>query len=221
MKLSAVILARALAFVESFDLSPRGLVFYPDLVAEVVKKYQFQKFPQEFKDFDEQKGVEFLEGRSGKHVIDRFVIYTNGLLMDTRTDTDVSEGLIHEALAWGKQTFGLNYERSLIKRFGYVSNLTFYSDIDFDRVNPALSKLAAKLSDALSEIHKEEIRYQTTSLLLQHDPMKRKNGLANFSIAPRAETPFSEHKYYSEAPVPTKVHIELLEELEADLKPSQ
>lgn len=220
MKLSAVILARALAFVETFDLSPRGQVFYPNLVAEIVKKYQFQKFPQELKDFDEQKGVEFLEGRSGKTVIHKLVIYANGILVDTRENTSVSESVIHKALLWAKEAFGLNYSAGMIKRVGYVSNLTFYSEIDFDSINPALNKLSKKVSDALSDIHKEEIRYQTTSLLLQHDPMKRKNSLANFSISPRIETPFSEHKYFSEAPLPTELHIQFLEELEADLKRS-
>jgi hypothetical protein len=94
MQLSAVILARALAFVETVDLSPRGHVFYPDLAKELVQRYQFQKFPQALEDFDEQKGVTFGAGKSGETVIEKLVIYGNGILVDTRTNTSASKHLI-------------------------------------------------------------------------------------------------------------------------------
>ena len=53
MKLSAVILARVLAYVESFDLNPRGKVYYPDIVRALAERYNFQKFPQALEEFNE------------------------------------------------------------------------------------------------------------------------------------------------------------------------
>jgi len=217
MKLSAVLLARAIGFVETFDLSPKTSIFYPELVKEIVAHYNFQKFPKEFKDFDEQKGVEFLQGKYGDMVIDKAVIYSNGLLIDTRENTKISEQLIEEALVWGKSKFGLAYHSGLIRRVGYLSQLTFYSDVPLNALNPALKKLSDRITSAVTEIHKEPLDYQTTGVVIAHDPLKRKNPLAAFTILPRVETPLSEHKYFSEAPLPTDLHWELLEEFEAAL----
>jgi hypothetical protein len=79
LQLSAVILARVLGFVETFDLG-QGKIFFPEIVPEIVKRYHFQKFPTSLEEFDESKGVEFLEGKSGNKVIQKFVIW-NSLLV--------------------------------------------------------------------------------------------------------------------------------------------
>lgn len=215
MQRAAVVLARCIAFVETYDLSPNGHIFFPEVVKELVDRYHFMKFPREYADFDELKGVEFLEGRWNDDVIWRLTIYSNGILLDTRSNTKRSRELIEEALAWARSKFGLNYTADMIKREAYVSQVTFHSDISFDSINPALERLAQRITSAVSEIHKQEVEYQTTAVFLQHDQLKLKNPLAPFTIAPRVETPLSEHKYFSEAPLPTDLHWELLEEFEA------
>jgi hypothetical protein len=40
--------------------------------------------------------------------------------------------------------------------------------------------------------------------------------IAAFTIQRRGQTPFEENKYFSEAPLPTDIHINLLEQFEAD-----
>jgi hypothetical protein len=217
MKLSAVLLARALGFIETFDLTPRGGVFYPDLVKAIVERYRFQRFPQKVEEFDEQKGVEFWSGEVNGQVIDKLVIYNSGILIDTRTDTQTSRALIEDALLWAKSRFEINYEPGTIRRFGYVSQVTFHSDMTLDGLNPALQRLSDRLSEAVSGIHGHSVRYQTSSIQVHHDPLARKNPIAGFTIFPRVDTPFSEKKYFSEAPVPTDVHIALLEEFERDI----
>jgi hypothetical protein len=82
VRLSAVVLARALAFVETVDLNPRGKMFYPEMITEFVQRYQFQKFPKTFEDVDETKGVEFWEGKVENIVIQKFTIF-NTLLVCT------------------------------------------------------------------------------------------------------------------------------------------
>jgi hypothetical protein len=46
--------------------------------------------------------------------------------------------------------------------------------------------------------------------------LERKYGIASFSITRRAEARFSENKYFSEAPLPTDLHLKLLEQFEAE-----
>jgi len=186
-------------------------------VKRIVERYQFQKFPQQFQDFDEQKGIEFLSGKIGGEVIERLVIYNTGILIDTRSSTNASKALLEDALSWAKSTFGLNYQPEMIRRFGYVSQITFYSEVSLNELNPALQKLADRLTSIVSEIHGEKVQYQTSSLAIHHDPLTRKNGIAGLTIFPRADTPFSRNKYFSEAPLPTDTHIALLEEFEGDV----
>ncbi len=216
MQLSAVILARVLAFVETYDLSPRGKTFYPDIVPEIVKRYRFQKFPTTLEQFDESKGVEFWEGKIGDNVIDKFVIWNSLLVLETRSNTTDSKRILEEMLLWGADKFGLNYKPGMIKRFGYVSNVTFYSDASLFVVNPALTRLAAETSKAVSEIWQEPLQYEPLSVVVGHDPLARKYGIASFTIQHRAEHKFSEKKYFSEAPLPTDSHLKLLEQYEKD-----
>ncbi len=145
------------------------------------------------------------------------MIYSNGILIDTRSNTETSQALIEEALSWAKPKFNLNYRPDMIRRFAYVSQLTFHSNISLNALNPALQKLADRLSAIVSEIHGEKVQYQTSSLQIHHDPLTRKNPIAGLTIFPRVETPFSENKYFSEAPLPTDTHLALLEEFEGDV----
>jgi hypothetical protein len=218
VQLSAIILARVLGFIETFDLSPKGRIFYPDIIPEIVQRYKFQKFPTTFEQLDEAKGIEFHEGKIGDKVIQKFVIWNTLLVVETRSSTADSKQILEEMLTWGREKFGLNYRPGMIKRFGYVSDVSFYSDLPLLTVSPILTKLAAKTATALSEIWQEPVHYEPVNLVVGHDPLARKYGIAPFSITRRAEARFSENKYFSEAPLPTDTHVSLLEEFEAGVK---
>jgi len=84
-------------------LNPRGAVFYPDLTKALVARYNFQKFPQKLEDFDESKGVAFGFGRLGDTVIEQLVIYTYGIVLDTRISTQESRRLLEESVRVGTQ----------------------------------------------------------------------------------------------------------------------
>jgi hypothetical protein len=218
MKLSAVLLARVLGFVETFDLNPKGKSFFPDLVQEAVKRYRFQKFPQAIEDFDETKGVVFAEGRSGDDTIQKLTIFNSLLVLETRSNTDNSKKILEEMLAWGKEKFDLNYQPGMIKRFAYVSDVSFYSDVPLMKGIVPLQRLAEKTGEALSSIWKESIKYEPLILTVGHDPTTRKNPIAQFTIQRRSEARLDENKYFSEAPLPTDVHLALLEQFEDEMR---
>lgn len=218
LKLSAIVLSRVLAFIDAVDLSPKGDVNFQDLAKEIAKHYRFQKFPQTLEEHDLGKGIEFLNGRSGKRTITKFVIWPNALVLETHSTTDESKELIEELLKWGTERFGLAYQAGMIKHYAYLSDLSFYSDAPLLYVSPLLENIAAKTSKALSEIWEEQIHYEPIELKTGHDPLARKWGIAPFQITRRAEHKFSDNKYFSEAPLPTDMHISLLEEYEAGIK---
>jgi hypothetical protein len=222
MQLSAVVLARVLAFVESYDLNPRAKVFYPELVKGIVETFQFLKFPLKPEDFDEQRGVEFIGGRWGDVTVEKLTIYRNGLLLDTRISTAESRRVLLEGLDWAASTFGLVYDQKMIRRWGYLSNITFHSESQFLlRGSSPVQRLNEGIYNAVSEASGDKTPWEPIVLTFHSESIPRKPVTAAFTIQRRAETSFSENKYYSEAPLQTDVHIKLLESFEADVTSSR
>jgi hypothetical protein len=217
MKLAAVTLARVLAFVETFDLNPNGTVFFPDLVVKLVEKCRFQKYPQTIQDFDEQKGVEFLSGVWDRVNVEKLTIYNNGILLDTRVSTAISEGILAEMLGWAKQ-IGVTYQPDMIKRWGYVSNLTFYSEVPLLGPEAAIINLTKRVSEKVAQRFTDaNLNYKASRLDLDFDRSQINFPLAAFTIQRRTTAPFSENKYFSEAPLRSEDHIALLEEFERNI----
>lgn len=213
-----VLLARATAWVESHDLNPRGAVFYPELGKALVARYNFQKFPQKPEDFDETKGVTFASGKLGNTVIEQVVIYTYGIMLDTRVSTAESKRVLEESLQWGAKELGLAYKPSMTRRWQYLSQITFNSKVQFMAAKSALQRLADRVTENVAEVTGESLKYELTSFILNYDQLTRKHPLGYFSIQRRENTPFSENKYFSDAPLPTDVHMKLIEQFEADCK---
>ena len=217
MQLASVLLARATAWIEPVDLNPKGTAFYPDLAKALVARYNFLDFPRNPADFDETKGVRFAFGKSGDAVIDQVVVYAYGIVLDTRVSTAESQRLLEEALRWASKELGLLYQPSMIKRWQYASQLTFYSDVGLTPNCRAFRNLAENVKKSVSEVTGEDLNHELTGVLVDYDQLDRKHPLGRFSIQRRDNTPFSENKYFSDAPLPTDVHLRILEQFEADL----
>lgn len=218
MRQSAVSLARVLGFVEIADLLTGSKTSASELVTRLVERYGFLKFPKALEELDTAKGIEFIEGAIGDVPIKKFVIWDTLLVLETRINTDVSKRTLEDLLAWGAQELGLNYKPGTIKRFGYISDVSFFSDAAILDVNPAVKSLATACSDELSRIWMEPVKYEPFTVRVGHDPASRKYPIAPFMIEHRAESKFSENKYFSEAPLPTDVHWRLLEEFELNIQ---
>ncbi|HEY0264044.1 MAG TPA: hypothetical protein VGC07_05940 [Granulicella sp.] len=216
MRQSAVILARVLGFIEFADLVSGTKVSTAELVRKVTERFSFQKSPKTIEELDLHKGIEFVEGVAGVYPIKKFVIWDTLLTLETQVNTSVSRTVLEEILLWGAKEFGLHYSPGSIKRFAYISDVTFFSDAPILDVNPAVKNLAFKCSDELSHIWQEPVRYEPFTVRVGHDPSARKYPIAPFMIEHRAETRFSENKYFSEAPLPTDIHLRMLEEFEQE-----
>ena len=197
MELKAVLLARALAWVEALDLSPHGEVFYPSLVEGLVKRYGFMGYPQKLEDFDEAKGVKFTGGRDGETVIEQVIIYTHGILLDTRYSTETSQRTLENAFEWGAKEFGLAYAPKTIRVWSYYSQVAFTSPVNLSFMHPALAHLCERMSDAVKDISGETLKYEPANLTINHDLLVRQHPYGNFSIQRRAAIPFSENEYFS------------------------
>ena len=217
MRLASVLLARALVWIEPADLNPRGIALYPDFVKALAARYNFLKVPEKLEELDEGKGITFSTGRLGEVAIDQLVVYTFGIMLDTHKSTDEAKRLLVDALDWGAKEFGLAFKMSMAKRWQYLSHLTFYSETLPSKFPKSLMELSEQVSSAVRDVMQEDLKYEPTSIILDYDPLTRKHPLGAFSIQRRDNTPFSEGKYFSTAPLPTNAHIKLLEDFEKSL----
>lgn len=217
MKLSAVLLARFYASIETADLNPRGRAYFPEITAALVEKFGFAKYPEKLEDYDEKKGVRFQGGRSGEITILEMTVFDAAIYVDTNSSTVDSEGLFNEVVAWLSRDHALTYTPEMVQRKTYVSQVSFYSEAIFPNLNPALIKIAKRLSARVPEYFGQPLEYRPSAFTVGYDPMTVKSGPAPFTIEPRSQSLFTENKYFSTAPLPTEEHIQALEEFEADL----
>jgi hypothetical protein len=217
MQLAAVVLARVLAYVEAADLNPRGTVYFPVLMRKLVDKFGFQKFPTTYEQTNEDKGIEFFEGRWNDVTVDKLAIFKGALVLDTSASTADSERIIEEALVWAATECGLNYRPGMIARKQYLSDVTFYSDVKLEALHPAVFRLQKSVSENASSAFKQALDFRVTQFVLDFDKTKTPLVTAPFSIQRRGNSHFTENKYFSEAPLPTEVHLKILEQFEADL----
>jgi hypothetical protein len=218
MRLGAITKARALAIIELDELNLGGRVRFSDCVAPLISRYRFEKYPQKPEDFDlEDKGVKFESGKAGEITIDSLVIYAGAIYVDTLASTDVSQNILIEMLQWARGELGLTYKDGMINRWGYISDLVFYTDFPIlASVSPAVKRLAEKTSSVTERLW-SGLKFESMAVNIGHDPTARKNGVASFIIQHRINSNFNQNKYFSEAPLPTDLHLKFLEEFEADI----
>ncbi len=214
MQLSAILLARVIFFVESADLNPRGAAFYPDVIRAFVERYRFQTYPQRAEDFDESKGVTLAMGRLGNVTIDKVVIYNWGLSLDTTSSTDDSEELLDSALAWGAESLHLHYSRDMIKRKSYVSQISFFTDVPMLSLHPMLATTGDAISSAVKQHLKLPYKFHPRGIVFGIDPEEQRIPIPPFTLERRDGIAFSENKYFSSAPVPTRIHLQVVEAFE-------
>jgi hypothetical protein len=215
MQSRAVLMARLLGFVELACLNPGGKIFFPDVLAGIGNKFNFQKLPTGV--IDESKGVEFGDGRWEGVNVSKLTIYSNGFLVDTQSSSDDSERILLETLDWATREFGISFSPEMIYRRRYLSNVTFASEVPLlDGFAPA-RRLKENLRAMSPAILEDDIEFAGARLDIDFERYQRNAPISSFTIQRRQNTAFADGRYFSEAPLPTDLHWQFLEEYERDM----
>lgn len=218
MRIGSVIKARALAVMELGELNRDGKVRFSECVAPIVQRYEFETFPTKPEDFNEETGVKFVSGKFKGSIIESLVIYSGAIYVDGVRNTAESKEMLLDLANWGREELGLTFSEKQIRRWAYISDLMFYPDFPWlDTYSSPLEKLARKTSAVTEEIF-GGLEYRPSRISIAHDPMKRNHNVAEFSITHRINTSFDDNVYFSEAPLPTDLHIKFIEEFEEDIR---
>jgi hypothetical protein len=216
---SSIAKARAVALIDIDELNLNGRVRMAEVAPALVQRYEFATYPNKTEDFDYEKGVKFGSGKIGETIIDLFTIYQGIITLETLSSTDDSKSALEEILTWGASEFGLTYKEGTIRHWGYISQISFDSDIPLlNAISSPLTSLAKKTGQFVDSLFGEGLDYEVTKVIVGHDPLRRKNGIAGVTIEHKINVKFDENRFFSEAPLPTKVHIKYLEEFEAEVK---
>ncbi|MBB5340585.1 hypothetical protein [Tunturiibacter gelidoferens] len=218
MKLASILTARAVALIDIDEFNIKGAIRFADLVPVIARQFNFLIVPSKVEDFDLEKGVFFGSGKVGEKVIDVLKIFPHSITIECLSSTDDSKAALEEILSWGREELGLSYTDGMIQRWGYISQITFYCDFPLlNAISAPLLNLARKTGKAVDSIFEEGIEYEVAKVNVGHDPLMRKNGIAGITIEHRANVQFGDNKFFSEAPLPTSLHIKFLEEFEAEV----
>jgi hypothetical protein len=214
MRVLSILEARTIALFDINELNPGGKVFFPKVLGELVQRFQFQKFPTTPEQMDESKGIEFFDGQWNGINVTKVTIYFNGILLETQSSTADSQRILEEALHWASERFGLHYEPSMVLSWKVLSAFSFTTDAPLLEANSPVSKLANRMTQAMGPDIGD---YRAIRLDLDFDRYNKQNPIAYFTIQRKIDAHFSANRYLTEAPLPTDVHIKLLEEFEADV----
>lgn len=217
MKFSAMELSRVLAFVDLNDLAPYGSVSLAKITPKIVERLEFSLFPKTLEQFDESKGIVFEDGLWNGIPIQQMTIYNNGIMMDTRKGTDVSLRVVNEIFDWAVIEFGLVIPEYGIHTTRYLNKFTFFSDALVSFGGSPIQHLAESLSHHIAEITGQSRRYEAIRIDIDFDRSELKIPIAPLTIQRRITSPFEQNKFYTEAPLPTDVHIALVEQFETDI----
>ncbi len=215
MELLNVLKAQSVWLFDANDLNPRGKHIFPDLIEWLKDRYEFQQAPKSPDDLDETKGLAFKQGSFplGKDLVTvEATIYTDGLIANTWSSTRATDLFLEDALSNAAKEFDLKYPASLVRSKTHLSELTIRMDGSLSKLNPKLESFADRLSRVHG--HKGATPFEVGGISFWSDVSSVALKFAPFALERKANTPFSENRYYSKAPLHTDEHVELLGDFE-------
>jgi hypothetical protein len=214
MELLSIVTARSIFLFEVDSLDPFGRRSAAETVTELRNRYKFAFAPDSLNNLDNNKGAEFGSGRLGDIVIDKLTLFSNGIVVDTRSSTENAESVANDLLEVSRELLG---SKAIVGRKHFVSQITFKSKMQMSRMNPILAEISQQIKLSLGSSMHQEYVVDIASVTVQVDETQAKIAPAKFTIARRADAAFFEDIYFASAPLRTPLHLELVEKFEASL----
>jgi hypothetical protein len=221
MKLIHVKQARSVWLFDVSDLNPKGRDFAAELVGWIKDRYSFVVTPDVKEVLSKAgtgnaSGLIFKQGRfhtpeDSFIEISSLAIHSDGIVVDTTSSTQESDRIIADLLSAAAKEFGLAYDPQIVRKRLYVSTIIVKSEMALGTIHAGLTAFAERVSAALG--NGPAPSFQLAGIAFWTEP--NDNGVhKTFTLMPQAGKSFSEHRFYSEAPLQTDDHFRLLEDLE-------
>lgn len=212
MKLLAIEMSRITSLFRM--TRPSGQPYLPFVVAAAEERYNFAKIPDSI---DELIGnrIEFRHGLFEGSAIESVDVYDDGIIVASRTDTDVLDKFIEDFVEWLKN----DHDHTMIRTHRiskvYSSTLLVESDRDMFKPFQAYAEICHMIENGLKESSNLEVVYENFGLALSSDQTKNPDlKPVPFRFERKEGVEFSYHQFYAVAPLKTGQHLQVLHQLE-------
>jgi hypothetical protein len=219
MKLLYVQMAKVIYLFDTRLINPAGLAIR-DLLAAIKDRYGFAKAPIHEHDRTEKGALAFEGGVFFYNDVSLSVtltIFSDGLVAETTSDTDNTRAFLEDlrelVIASG---YSLPEPSSI--REGLVSSVVVETETPLTLLNPKLEVLV-KIIEAKTKTLDGKFRdYELAEISIATEDSNKALAPASFKFERRIDQPFDLNRYFSQAPLGTKDHMDLLEVFETILK---
>jgi hypothetical protein len=219
MKVLFVGLARAIWLFDIKLLNPTGLSLQ-GIIEGIGKRYQFAKSPKNVLDLDEQKALSFVAGTfvNSKRVplMVKLAIHNDGIVVDTMSSTKDCTDFLLDLITWIGVEFHLILPTDVRK--AYVSQMDVECDVSLVRINPRLMHFVKSLESRVKSADGKFRSFELGGISFWTEDVTKLGAPAIMKFERKYVSPFSANHYFSQAPLETDDHIDLLNELELLLK---
>ena len=208
MKLKSIITGLAVCRIEHI---PNPHVFLPDLVKFIQERYKFVDFPQTVEQFTGDSFA-FKLGHYNGSTIGELTLYNEAIFASAEVATDVLDTFITELIQSARSEFQMNIVQLELQNL-YNSRIEVEVKSGFDNWLNTFKPISDQLASAASKAGIVSTGYGLVGFSLGAEgPDVVKPG--RFLFERRAGNAFSDNVFFSEAPLSTLAHIELIERLE-------
>jgi hypothetical protein len=219
MKLISIDVGRVTWLFPVEEILPIGGAEGPNIVQAIASRYAFTQSPSNptREDID-KNGLKFLAGHfeheKNRANITEFAVFNDGIVVSS-VSTEAAEAFFEDVYAFLRSNFGFREIVSTVKRV-YLSNLVVELGPSLSKALDSYAQIAKVIGEKLNKLDgsKHPVELARLDFALNKDPEFRPPNIPRFTIEKRAHAPFSQHRYFSSAPIPTKDHLTMLEHLE-------
>jgi hypothetical protein len=223
MKLISVEAGRITWLLPVEEIIPINGADGPNIVKAIAERYAFAQSPiNPTKDDVDKNGLKFLNGQfeHGKKRTNilEFIVFNDGIVAASLS-TESAEAFLEDAYSFLRSEFEFREIVSTVKRV-YLSALVVEFSPSLNKALSSYQKIAKIIGEKLhDDLDGKQYPVELTRLdfALNKDPEFRPPNIPKLTIEKRAHTPVSQHRYYSSAPMQTKDHLSILEQIEKTL----
>ena len=217
MNIISVEIGRVVQLFAPDEMKPKHGSYRPDVVAAIANRYGFLQTPAINVSGSNENNTTFSEGqflRRGEKInIKDLTIYTDGVAIEANS-TDTAEIVMEDFVEWTKEEFSVSEPKTKIPR-SFISGLVVDFDAPIDPIFSTIRDLQKILSAQYEAIYGASINLGISKVSLGTDALVPKGMLnSEFTIERRSGEKYSLNRYFSGAPLPTNIHIEILETFE-------
>ncbi len=193
-----------------------GQLYLPEAAAFLSGRYGFTEYPKDPAEQLKKEVIEFRHGKFNDVAVD-ISLYNDGIIVGSKSQTDLLDSFFQDVTDWARDTLGVILTKTQKVSIMYESTLVVSSQRDVLELamGQPMRSIGSMISSRLAAVSNLNVEFSAYGMLLAPDLLHIPGMKPNpFRLERRAGTDFSLNRYYSAAPLRTKDHLEVLNEIE-------